>query len=560
MEKQDVFISYNHHEDHNLAKALQEGMEKLAKPLLALRAIEVFRDETSLAANPGLWTGIVDHLTVSKWLVLLVCPKWAESYWCGREALWWIENHSSDRILIVLSGGELVWDRKRGDFDWSATTALSKELSGRFREEPLYVDLRWARDQDGLTLSNLQFRDAVLDLSATIRGIPKDQLDGDDVRQLRKNRRLVKSGVTAIGLLALSASGLAIYAMQQRNIAIEQRNIAIEQRNEAVRQRDLAVGRQLREEARRLEDVDSQWATAVLLAIEALRRAEDADGYELLWKLMAAGAKPVGRFATKQAIGSGLAFSPDGLLAATGDDEAVIIFKARGGREVRRIPFPGGPSRFIGFSAAGDQIVAAGDDSVRVFSFATRKEIARLDDGTPRSLFGFSPDGQFLAVASGMSVKVMEVFTGRVLAVADLPASVTGIIVSADGKRLALKSDKKAWLLDTGSGRSIPLPERPHDISSMSFAADGTWVAVASYGDNDDVVIVDTASGQERARLAPGSSVASFSGRGSLLVTRLTPGAVMASFSWHRPLTVSPSFQSAARASLESRAGGNWLD
>jgi hypothetical protein len=49
--RHDAFISYNHHDDHNLAKALQEGMEKLAKPLLALRAIEVFRDQTSLACQ-----------------------------------------------------------------------------------------------------------------------------------------------------------------------------------------------------------------------------------------------------------------------------------------------------------------------------------------------------------------------------------------------------------------------------------------------------------------------------------------------------------------------------
>jgi hypothetical protein len=204
--KHDAFISYNHF-DHALAKALEEGMERLAKPLLSLRAIDVFRDETGLAANPDLWAGIIDHLTGTKWLVLLACPEWAGSYWCGREALWWIENHSPERILIVLIGGEIAWDRERNDFDWSVTTALNEGLSGRFHEEPLYVDLRWARGQDGLTLSNLQFRDAVLNLSATIRGIAKDKLDGEDVRQLRRNRRLVRAGVTAIAIAAAVAVG-----------------------------------------------------------------------------------------------------------------------------------------------------------------------------------------------------------------------------------------------------------------------------------------------------------------------------------------------------------------
>ena len=50
----DAFISYNH-ADLSLAAALQEGLQHLAKPWNRRRAMEVFRDETSL---PGqLWTG-----------------------------------------------------------------------------------------------------------------------------------------------------------------------------------------------------------------------------------------------------------------------------------------------------------------------------------------------------------------------------------------------------------------------------------------------------------------------------------------------------------------------
>ena len=218
----DAFISYNHRIDNALATALEAGMEKLAKPLLSLRAIDVFRDETGLAANPDLWAGIVQHLNGAKWLVLLACPEWADSHWCRREVLWWLENRSSARILVVLVGGELQWDRARGDFDWSVTTALHGDLKGRFKEEPLYVDLRWARGRDGLTLRNLGFRDAALSLSATIRGVPKDQLDGADVRQLRRNRWLVRAGVTAIAIFAMAAVWQAIVATQQRDEAVRQ--------------------------------------------------------------------------------------------------------------------------------------------------------------------------------------------------------------------------------------------------------------------------------------------------------------------------------------------------
>jgi hypothetical protein len=49
--------------------------------------------------------------------------------------------------LIVLTDGEIASDVAAGDFGWTRTTALSPIFRGRFREEPLYVDLRWAREE-----------------------------------------------------------------------------------------------------------------------------------------------------------------------------------------------------------------------------------------------------------------------------------------------------------------------------------------------------------------------------------------------------------------------------
>lgn len=50
----DAFLSDSHSADGRLAPALEAALEKLARPLFRLRAIDVFRDQTSLAANPGL--------------------------------------------------------------------------------------------------------------------------------------------------------------------------------------------------------------------------------------------------------------------------------------------------------------------------------------------------------------------------------------------------------------------------------------------------------------------------------------------------------------------------
>jgi len=224
--KHDAFISYNHAADQKLAEVLEAGMEKLAKPLFSARAIDVFRDTTGLAANPNLWGEIVDHLGGAKWLVLLACPEWAGSRWCHQEALWWIDNRSTDRILIALTGGELAWDGKMGDFDWIVTTALSKELRGRFREEPLYVDLRWARGRNDLTLRDAEFHEAVLDLSATIRGVRKDELGGEEIRQLRRTLRIAYSTAGILAALALIATAAGYGFWVKRNEALLETKIA----------------------------------------------------------------------------------------------------------------------------------------------------------------------------------------------------------------------------------------------------------------------------------------------------------------------------------------------
>lgn len=499
------FISYSHAADDKLAPALQRGLHTLAKPWYRRRALKVFRDKTSLSANPALWPAIEQALIQSEWFLFMASPLAARSAWVQKELQWWLEHRTSDKMLMLLTDGELSWDGGARDFDWHRTTSVPNVLQGRFPDEPLYVDLRWARKEDSLSIRHSQFRGAILDIAAPLHGKAKDELDGEDVRQHRRNKTWAWSAGSALLVLTVLAIGAAFYAFEQRN--------------EAIAQRDLAQGRQLRAEAQRLAPTDSQWTTAALLAVESVRRTEDADTYETLWKLVSERARPVARFIGKEGGGAALAFSPDGQYVATGEGDAVMVFPARGGGEARPIPFPGWP-RFIGFNAAGDQIVIAGDDSVRVFALASGKEIARRDSGVPESKFGFSPDAQLLVVASGASVTMMESFTGRPIAAADIPVPVDKVVVGPSGKAIALISGKTAWLLDTATGQIIALPERKDDVSSVAFSADGKLAAVASWGGKEEVTIVDVASGEIRDRVALGSSEAWFSPQGNLLVTQ----------------------------------------
>ena len=65
----------------------------------------------------------------------------------------------------VLTGGEWAWDAAAGDFT-EDSTAVPDALRGVFVEEPLYLDLRWARDDLHLSLRHARFRDAIAQLAA----------------------------------------------------------------------------------------------------------------------------------------------------------------------------------------------------------------------------------------------------------------------------------------------------------------------------------------------------------------------------------------------------------
>jgi hypothetical protein len=89
----DAFVSYSHALDGALARALQIGLERFAKPWYRPRALRVFRDTASLSANPGLWSSIQNALASSAWLVLMASPDAARSPWVDREVAWWLEKN-----------------------------------------------------------------------------------------------------------------------------------------------------------------------------------------------------------------------------------------------------------------------------------------------------------------------------------------------------------------------------------------------------------------------------------------------------------------------------------
>jgi TIR domain-containing protein len=221
-----AFISYSHAADGQLAPALQAGLQQFGKAWYQIRSMRVFRDEAVLSANPALWSSIEHALEESEYFLLLASPSAAHSVWIEREVAWWLAHRNAERILILVTEGEVLWDQRMNDFDWARTNALPAQLAHRFAEEPLYLDLRWARGRDHLSIRHLRFRGAVLDIVATLMGRDKDELDGEEIRQHRHTMRLAWGGVVSLCVLTLLLIGATSFAFAQRSEAIRQKDNA----------------------------------------------------------------------------------------------------------------------------------------------------------------------------------------------------------------------------------------------------------------------------------------------------------------------------------------------
>ena len=363
-----AFISYSHAADGRLAPALQAALQRFAKPWYRLRALRVFRDKTSLAATPGLWGSIEQALSRSEFFLLLASPEAAASPWIAREVEWWLTNRNTATILIVLTSGEVIWNPEVGDFDRSASNAIPAVLFEKLREEPLYVDLRWARNEDQLSLRNSRFRAAILDVAATLHSKPKDELDGDDVREHRRTRRIAWTAAASLVLLTAAALLAATVAVRQRNIA---------------RSRELAAS------ARTEMAVDPE--LSLILAKAAVEQASTEQAEDALREAILKSHVRLAQRAHSREVTKAIFAGNDAI--SVGFDGQVLIWDSVTG-EVRH-KFPGHRA-----ATCGERIVTAGTSGSAVWSLVNGQKLASLTDIS--SLVddaAFSPDCNWIALA-----------------------------------------------------------------------------------------------------------------------------------------------------------------
>jgi WD40 repeat protein len=441
----DAFISYNHAADGTLAPAVQTALRRLARPWNRRHALRVFRDQTGLSVTPALWPAIEAALASSEYFVLMASPEAAASEWVARELEYWLAHRGSERLLPVVTAGEWVWDAEAGDVDLVRSTCVPPVLRGAFREEPRHLDLRWAHGQASLDLGNGRFRDAMAELAAPIHGRPKDELEGEDLRQHRKTVRLRRAAIVGLaGLTVLAGLGAAV---------------ALVSRQEAVRQRDAA------EEQRGIAEARARVATSRALAAMAGARTDDRHDLALLLAVAALQQEP-----TPEAEAS--------VLGALASKPRLLGYLPRQPTAVRALAF-----------SAGDALLAAGrtDGSIAILDVATRAGLRVLSrHAAPIASLSFSDDGRELTSADTAGQRFVWSTADWTARVAAPATALGGLPVSLD---LAFDITAHAW--------------SPDGSSLAAAAENGDLVVVRPGSDERELLTQGTADGYATGATAP---------------------------------------------------------
>lgn len=530
-----------------------------------MRALHVFRDQTSLAASPELWPAIEKALSESEFLLLMASPAAAASHWVGREIEWWFANRPNGTMFILLTEGELVWDETASDFDWERTSSLPRaQLSGRLGGEPLWVDLRWAKSEDTLSLRNTRFRSAILDIAAPLHGKDKDALDGDDVRQFARMQRLRRAVIAGLSVLTVAAIGAAVVAVRQRDEATRQNVIA--QAGRLAAQSDLLlesgvdtdVSVMLATEAMAMLDAIGERSAEVDLTLRraladlprSLREVELSSnqlvldpGGAILSVEIAGGGVQARRLADGAAVGCAwndiktpIAGDTSGsvrVVKAISPDAAwcvVVQFNSSTRQLVER--WTASPLRRVdqmtvalreGFlrpyiSDDGDLLVLeenaqTGAKEQALLRLLRRSRNVELMQLTGEQFRGFSPDHRHFATTSGLW-RLADSAAAAPERVIRWGGDTWYLVFSRSGSFVAVADDKVLEIWDVRSGVKLR-GSKPPDATLLAIRDDGRFIAVALA---DTTRVLDALSDTVVAVLPLRADVAAFATRDPILI------------------------------------------
>ena len=497
-----AFISYSHEADSTIAAALQSALHRFAKPWYKLRALHIFRDQTNLAVNPALWSSIREALDQSSFFILLASPESAGSPWVAKEAEYWAARNGTSHILIVLTGGALAWDQSAAAFTSQSTNALPLGLFHSFSEEPLFLDLRWARDRNArLRLREPRFHEAILQLASTLHNRPKDELDGADIRTQRHARLVAASGLLALLLIAL-------FALRQTRVSREEST-----QNLAAR---LAA-----DSAKVLADSPDRAREAALLAIESTRLNPSFEGNQALRSAVAVLPGAPQFYAPEDASPADrvrdVVFSPDGALLAVArddgstqvidvvnhkplgyfmpDDQPAASINVQVGHPADSLDNDAAVS--VAFNSTGALLASGGRDGVaHIWALSSGRELLRVLYGAPVSQIAFRPGlDQVVTASDDGHVRILDVTHATTLADFQCPDKAVSASFSPGGNLVAaLSSDGALSLFDPERKKLLRTLAGGEAAFNLAFSSDGKRVATSS---GDFAFAWDVSTGQQ---------------------------------------------------------------
>jgi WD40 repeat protein len=343
----------------------------------------------------------------------------------------------------------------------------------------------------------------------------------------RQRRTLVAAlfGIVAVGAAAVIAFRQFVIAEGQRQIAEDERDtrataesvaltqqwvaedeaeqratqqaVAETERDRAEEQARISLSRQLAAQAR--THFDDRLDLAMLLAIEANNVADTTEAVGSLLDSLQHGSRVAAFLYGHTQAASGVAFSPDGSILASGSfDHTIILWDVSSGQSIREITAEEvGSIKDIAFSPDGSSLAVSGSyNTVVILDVETGQLIGRPltghTDWVPS--MAFSPDGETLAsgsadgtvilwdVADGQSIgEPLSIHTSTVFSVAFSPDGETVVSGGADGI-VAL------WNVESHQLIGEPFNPGVDAVRSVAFSPDGGLLAVGGCYAEDYII------------------------------------------------------------------------
>jgi RNA polymerase sigma factor (sigma-70 family) len=201
---------------------------------------------------------------------------------------------------------------------------------------------------------------------------------------------------------------------------------------------------------------------------------------------------------------TGVAFSPDGKLLASGDDRGISVFATQTGQRIHRFPLAAGHMpRMLRFVDDGKQLAIGSGDwnqlaEFQTFDIASGKSIAKSAFTSKKSqifVIDATADGKCVLVEDRFSkVFLWDVAAAKEIWSIEHPEAAFTMRLTADGKAFVEAMSQKAELRDAATGKVItefPKPAPPFTslYEMAATSADGK-LAIASR-DGEAVAILD---------------------------------------------------------------------